>query len=174
MLYEWNTHVVVWRNKFDLDKISIDDLYNNFKIVEQEVKRHASPSLSSGSQNMAFVLTLSTSNNDDVSTVFGVSTASAQVSTANLSDATVHAFLANQTNGGKRFFQKTGKNITINGSDIAGYDKAKVECFNCHKMGAFCKRMQSAKESGKQNHKSRNHNKDSECGRYIFQSNGGN
>ncbi|GKC53346.1 hypothetical protein Tco_1076091, partial [Tanacetum coccineum] len=35
---EWNTHVVVWRNKPDLDTISFDDLYNNFKIVEQEVK----------------------------------------------------------------------------------------------------------------------------------------
>ncbi|GJX26988.1 hypothetical protein Tco_0233284 [Tanacetum coccineum] len=35
---EWNTHVVVWRNKLDLDTMSFDDLYNNFKIIEQEVK----------------------------------------------------------------------------------------------------------------------------------------
>nr|GEV42862.1 ribonuclease H-like domain-containing protein [Tanacetum cinerariifolium] len=77
-------------NKSDLDKISIDDLYNNFKIVEQEVKRNHVPSLSFGSQNMAFISTSSTSNNDDVSTIFGVSTASPQVSTANLSDATVN------------------------------------------------------------------------------------
>nr|GEV04685.1 hypothetical protein [Tanacetum cinerariifolium] len=34
-----------------------------------------------------------------VNTVFGVSTASPQVSTANLSDATMYAFLANQPNG---------------------------------------------------------------------------
>ncbi|GJZ59963.1 hypothetical protein Tco_0615779 [Tanacetum coccineum] len=33
---EWNTHVVVWRNKPDLDTMSFDDLYNNFKIIEQE------------------------------------------------------------------------------------------------------------------------------------------
>ncbi|GJX24510.1 hypothetical protein Tco_0230806 [Tanacetum coccineum] len=39
---EWNTHVVVWRNKPDLDTMSFDDLYNNFKIVEQEVKGTAS------------------------------------------------------------------------------------------------------------------------------------
>ncbi|GJY79758.1 hypothetical protein Tco_0485559 [Tanacetum coccineum] len=32
---EWNTHVVAWRNKPDLDTMSFDDLYNNFKIVEQ-------------------------------------------------------------------------------------------------------------------------------------------
>nr|GFC80289.1 hypothetical protein [Tanacetum cinerariifolium] len=29
---EWNTHVVVWRNKLDLDTMSFDDLHNNFKI----------------------------------------------------------------------------------------------------------------------------------------------
>ncbi|GJW92688.1 hypothetical protein Tco_0170241 [Tanacetum coccineum] len=37
----------------------------------------------------------------------------------------------------RRFFLKTGRKITINGSDIAGYDKSKVECFNYHKMGYF-------------------------------------
>nr|GEU36897.1 ribonuclease H-like domain-containing protein [Tanacetum cinerariifolium] len=50
-------------------------------------------------KNIAFVSTLRTNNNDDVSTVFGVSTGSPQVSTANLSDATMYAFLANQPNG---------------------------------------------------------------------------
>nr|GEX66746.1 retrovirus-related Pol polyprotein from transposon TNT 1-94 [Tanacetum cinerariifolium] len=29
---EWNTHAVVWRNKFDIDTISMDDLYNNLKL----------------------------------------------------------------------------------------------------------------------------------------------
>ncbi|GJW35117.1 hypothetical protein Tco_0058037 [Tanacetum coccineum] len=106
---EWNTHVVVWRNKPDLDTMRFDDLYNNFKIVEQEVKRTASSS--SSSQNMAFVLSPSSTN--EVNTAYGfstantqvslastqVSTASTQVSTVNLSDATVYAFLANQPNG---------------------------------------------------------------------------
>ncbi|GKB61918.1 hypothetical protein Tco_0918104 [Tanacetum coccineum] len=46
---EWNTHVVVWRNKSDLDTMSIDDLYNNFKIVEQEVKRTVTSSSNSNS-----------------------------------------------------------------------------------------------------------------------------
>ncbi|GJT74542.1 hypothetical protein Tco_1041267 [Tanacetum coccineum] len=31
---EWNTHAVVWRNKADLDTISIYDLYNNLKVYE--------------------------------------------------------------------------------------------------------------------------------------------
>ncbi|GKD16346.1 putative ribonuclease H-like domain-containing protein [Tanacetum coccineum] len=39
----------------------------------------------------------------------------------------------------RRFYKKTGKKITINGRDTAGYDKSKVECFNCHKMGNFAR-----------------------------------
>ncbi|GKA73375.1 hypothetical protein Tco_0779677 [Tanacetum coccineum] len=39
----------------------------------------------------------------------------------------------------RRFYQRTGKRITINGSDTAGYDKSKVECFNYHKMEHFAR-----------------------------------
>ncbi|GJZ02207.1 ribonuclease H-like domain-containing protein [Tanacetum coccineum] len=180
------------RNKPDLDTISFDDLYNNFKIVEQEVKGTASSSLSSSSQNIAFVSSPSSTN--EVNTAYGVSTtntqvspASTQVSTANLSDATVYAFLASQPNMSqlvyedleqihedeleemdlkwqlallsmrtRRFFQKTSKNITIYGSDPAGYDKSKVECFNYHKMGHFGRECR-----GPKNQDSRNRNQDS-------------
>nr|GEZ93826.1 ribonuclease H-like domain-containing protein [Tanacetum cinerariifolium] len=38
-----------------------------------------------------------------------------------------------------RFWKKTGKKITIQGTDVAGFDKSKVECFNCHKMGHFAR-----------------------------------
>ncbi|GJT77379.1 hypothetical protein Tco_1044104 [Tanacetum coccineum] len=50
---EWNTHAVVWRNKADLDTMSMDDLYNNLQVYEPEVKGMSSLSLST--QNMAFV-----------------------------------------------------------------------------------------------------------------------
>ncbi|GJR81951.1 hypothetical protein Tco_0152736, partial [Tanacetum coccineum] len=104
---EWNTHVVVWWNKSDLDTMSIDDLYNNFKIVEQEVKRTitSSSNSNSSSQNMAFVSSPNSTNevntvNVQVSTDNSpVSTADTPDSSANLSDATVYAFLANQPNG---------------------------------------------------------------------------
>ncbi|GJZ97037.1 reverse transcriptase domain-containing protein [Tanacetum coccineum] len=66
------------RNKPDVDTMSFDDFYNNFKILEQEVKGTASSSLSSSSQNMAFVSSPSSTN--EVNTAYGVSTANTQVS----------------------------------------------------------------------------------------------
>ncbi|GJR25563.1 retrovirus-related pol polyprotein from transposon TNT 1-94 [Tanacetum coccineum] len=39
----------------------------------------------------------------------------------------------------KRYYQRTGKKFFINANDTARYDKSKVECFNCHKMGHFAR-----------------------------------
>ncbi|GJU82956.1 putative ribonuclease H-like domain-containing protein [Tanacetum coccineum] len=175
---EWNTHVVVWMNKAEIETMSIDDLYNNFKIVEQSVKK--SVGASSGAQNLAFMTAPSTSSTNDVNTAKpayevstaspNVNTASPQVSTASFSDNVVYAFMVENPNGSnllqqdleqiheddleamdlkwqlsllsmraKRYYQRTGKKIFINANDTAGYDKSKVECFNCHKMGHFAR-----------------------------------
>ncbi|GJY15316.1 hypothetical protein Tco_0385738 [Tanacetum coccineum] len=78
---EWNTHAVVWRNKADLDTMSMDDLYNNLKVYEPEVKGMSSSS--SSTQNMAFVSSSNnntSSTNEAVNTAHGVSTASTQSS----------------------------------------------------------------------------------------------
>ncbi|GJS06054.1 ribonuclease H-like domain-containing protein [Tanacetum coccineum] len=75
------------------------------RIVEQEVKRSVTSSLNSNSQNVAFVSTPDSTNEDNTANVQDstasthVSTASTNNSTASLSDAVVYAFLANQPNG---------------------------------------------------------------------------
>nr|GEW77109.1 hypothetical protein [Tanacetum cinerariifolium] len=106
-----DTYVVGWRNKVDLDTMSMDDLYNNLKVYEPEVKGMSSSS--SNTQNMAFV---SFSNNNTsttngtvnttqaVNTTHRVSTVITQVNTAhytnidNLSDAAICSFFASQPN----------------------------------------------------------------------------
>nr|GEV04425.1 hypothetical protein [Tanacetum cinerariifolium] len=97
---EWNTHAAVWRNKADLDTMSMDDLYKNLKVYEPKLKGMSSSSKST--QNMAFVS--SSNNNSTNGTIYtaqavGVSTSGTQVNTANidnLSDAVICAFLATQ------------------------------------------------------------------------------
>nr|GFB76998.1 hypothetical protein [Tanacetum cinerariifolium] len=56
------------RNKSDIDTMSIDDLYNNFKIVEQEVKGTAFSD--SSSQNMDFVSSPSPGSTNEVPTAY--------------------------------------------------------------------------------------------------------
>ncbi|GKE16018.1 ribonuclease H-like domain-containing protein [Tanacetum coccineum] len=83
--------------------ISMDDLYNNLKVYEPEVK--GTSSSSTNTQNMAFVPSNNSgSTNEAVNTAYGVSTASTQVNIANssnddnLSDAVIYAFLTSQPN----------------------------------------------------------------------------
>ncbi|GJY18200.1 hypothetical protein Tco_0389691 [Tanacetum coccineum] len=50
---EWKTYALIWRNKEEIETISLDDLYNNLKIYEPELT--GSTSTSQNPQNMAFV-----------------------------------------------------------------------------------------------------------------------
>nr|GEX93593.1 hypothetical protein [Tanacetum cinerariifolium] len=84
---EWNTYVVVWMNKADIKTMSIEDLYNNFKIVEQDVKKYVGTSI--GAQNIAFMTAPSTSSTNNVNTAnlaYEASTVSPNVNTANPQD----------------------------------------------------------------------------------------
>nr|GFD13017.1 ribonuclease H-like domain-containing protein [Tanacetum cinerariifolium] len=48
-----------------------------------------------------------------------------------------------------KFWKRTGKKISIQGSDVAGFDKSKVKCFNCHKMGHFVRECRASRSQEK-------------------------
>ncbi|GJW95588.1 ribonuclease H-like domain-containing protein, partial [Tanacetum coccineum] len=156
---EWNRHVVVWRNKTDLDTMSMDNLYNNLKVTAQAV------------------------NTDN-----GISAANTQVNASNidnLSDAVICTFLASQPNNPqlahedlqqihpddleemdlrwqmamltmrvRRFLKNTGRKLTINGNESVDFNKSKVECYNCHKKGHFAKECRAPRNQDNKNKES--------------------
>ncbi|GKD37857.1 hypothetical protein Tco_1258064 [Tanacetum coccineum] len=86
---EWKTYTLIWRNKPDLDTLSMDELYNNLKIYKTEVKW--SSSSNQNSQNVAFV---SSNNSSSSNQAYGSNSAN----TDSMSDAVIYSFFANQSN----------------------------------------------------------------------------
>ncbi|GKF13685.1 hypothetical protein Tco_0055147, partial [Tanacetum coccineum] len=81
---EWSTHTIVWRNKPEIDTLSLDDLYNNLKIYEPDVKETSSSSSSTNTQNITFMSLNSTSStNGTVNTAHGATTAITQATSVN-------------------------------------------------------------------------------------------
>ncbi|GKD59764.1 ribonuclease H-like domain-containing protein [Tanacetum coccineum] len=102
----WNNVALIMRNKDGIDDLDIDDLYNNLKVFEADIK--GSSGSSSNSQNVAFLSTKDTSSSNEVNTSNGVSTAS-------------------------------------------GFDKTKVECFNCYRRGHFARECRAPRNQGNKN-----------------------
>ncbi|GJX90064.1 ribonuclease H-like domain-containing protein [Tanacetum coccineum] len=157
---EWNTHVVVWRNKSELETMSMDDLYNNLKVNTNEI----------------------------VNTAYGVSTASTQVNDANinnLSDAVICSLFTSQSNSpqlshedlqqiypddieeidlrwqmamltmrARRFLKNTIRKLTVNTNENISFDKSKVECYNCHKTRHFAKECRAPRNQDYKNKES--------------------
>nr|GEV99514.1 hypothetical protein [Tanacetum cinerariifolium] len=90
------------RNRSDLDTMSLDDLYNHLNVYESEVQKKSNLN----SQNMAFIsLAKHNSGNEEVNIASGstasinVSTASANIGVATISQDTACAYITSQFSG---------------------------------------------------------------------------
>ncbi|GJU90299.1 ribonuclease H-like domain-containing protein [Tanacetum coccineum] len=177
----WSQVSLVMRTKPGVDSLSIDDLYNNLRVFESDIK--GSTGSSSSAQNVAFVSSESTSSTNDVSTAYGVSTSSGYNSqrenSSSYTDELMYSFFANQSSGPhldhedleqldefdleemdlkwqvamismrlKKFYKKTGRKLHFDAKEPVGFDKTKVECYNCHKTGHFARECRSKGNTG--------------------------
>nr|GEV04715.1 ribonuclease H-like domain-containing protein [Tanacetum cinerariifolium] len=157
---EWRTHTLIWRDKDDLEDQSLDDLFNNLKIYEDEVKSLSSTRYNT--QNIAFVSSNNTdSTNEFVSVVPSVFAAStkAPISTLpnvdSLSDAVIYSFfemdlkwqMAMLTMRASMFLQRTRRNLGANRIAAIGFNMYTVKCYNCHRRGHFARECKSPRDN---------------------------
>nr|GEX96721.1 ribonuclease H-like domain-containing protein [Tanacetum cinerariifolium] len=60
----------------------------------------------------------------------------------------------------KRFYKKTGRKLNFNSKEPIGFDKTKVECFNCHRRGYFVRECRAPRNQGNRNGDARYKNMD--------------
>ncbi|GJT95623.1 zf-CCHC domain-containing protein [Tanacetum coccineum] len=51
----------------------------------------------------------------------------------------------------KMFIKKTGRKLDLNDKETVGFDRTKVECYNCHRRGHFVKECRAPRNQGNRN-----------------------
>nr|GEV22991.1 hypothetical protein [Tanacetum cinerariifolium] len=95
----WNNIALIMRNKPDIETLSMDDLYNNLKVYEAEIKGQSS--LGSNSHNVAFVSFENTSSiNETVNDAHDIPAAGSkeQPFASSYVDDVMFSFFASQSN----------------------------------------------------------------------------
>ncbi|GKA56671.1 hypothetical protein Tco_0755743 [Tanacetum coccineum] len=127
----WSQVSLIMRTKPGVDTLSFDDLYNNLKVFESNIK--VSIASSSRTQNVAFVSSESTNSTNDVSTAYGVSTSSGYNSqkegSSSYTDELKNGF---EMASGHDFHQieevlqeYTGRKLQFDAKEPVGFDKTK-------------------------------------------------
>nr|GFA53581.1 ribonuclease H-like domain-containing protein [Tanacetum cinerariifolium] len=106
------------RTKPRVDTLSFVNIYINLRVFESDVK--GSTGSSSSTQNVAFVSSDSTTKNMKLK--WQVAMISMRL---------------------KKFYKKTMRKLHFDAKEPVGFDKNKVECFNCHNIGHFAKECKS-------------------------------
>ncbi|GJZ65799.1 ribonuclease H-like domain-containing protein [Tanacetum coccineum] len=154
----WSQIALIMRNKPDINQADIDDIYNNIRVYEDEMKR--SLSSTSNSQNLAFLSSENTSSTNEVNPASGnfrVNTAggtssSSQIDQDDLEELDIRWQVAMLTVRVQRFIQKIGMNLDFKGKQPVTFDKSKVECYNYHRKGHFAKECKSGRNQGKRSY----------------------
>ncbi|GJW14305.1 ribonuclease H-like domain-containing protein [Tanacetum coccineum] len=140
----WLQVSLIMRNKPGMDSLSFDDLYNNLRVFENDVK--GSTASSSNLQNIAFV-SENTNSTNEVSTAYGVSHSSGHFDEYDLEEMDLKWQVAMISMRINKFQKKTGRKLQFDAKEPVGFDKTKVECFKCHKTGHFARECRTKEEN---------------------------
>nr|GEZ06899.1 hypothetical protein [Tanacetum cinerariifolium] len=69
-----------------------------------------------------------------------------QIDVDDLEEMDLNWQMAMLTMRARKFLQKTGRNLGVNGPTSMGFDMAKVECYNCHRKGSYDWSFQAEEE----------------------------
>nr|GEU90671.1 hypothetical protein [Tanacetum cinerariifolium] len=147
----WNNIALIMRNKEGIDELDIDDLYKNLKVFEDDIKA----SSSSYTDDLMFSFFASQSNSlqlDDKDLE--------QIDHDDLEEMDLKWQVAMLSMRVKRFYKKTGRKLNFNSKEAIGFDKTKVECFNCHRRGHFARECRAPRNQGNMNGDARYRNRD--------------
>ncbi|GJT70552.1 putative ribonuclease H-like domain-containing protein [Tanacetum coccineum] len=112
----WSQVSLIMRTKPGVDSLSFDDLYNNLRVFENDVK--GSTASSSSTQNVAFV-SKNTSSTNNVSTTYGVSNPSnlEQLDEFDLEEMDLKWQVAMISIRMKKFYKKTGRKLQFDAKE---------------------------------------------------------
>ncbi|GKB54624.1 ribonuclease H-like domain-containing protein [Tanacetum coccineum] len=98
------------------------------------------------------------STNGAVNTAHGVTTTSTQATTDlqqinpdDLEEIDLRWQMAMLTIRARRLMKNTRRKLTFNGNETIGFDKSKVECYNCHKRGHFVRECRDPRNQENRN-----------------------
>ncbi|GJX62462.1 ribonuclease H-like domain-containing protein [Tanacetum coccineum] len=133
----WNNIALIMRNKSDLNTLSINELYKNLK---------GQSSSSTYADDVMFSFFANQSNspqldNEDLK----------QIDTDDLEEMDLKWQVAMLTMRVKRFLKKIGRNLNFNGKETVGFEKTKVECYNCYRKGHFARECRAPWNQGNRN-----------------------